>query len=106
MGGDLAQPYNDVDSATLLAAITNLTTDTSAAFWIGLVVSYYLFLKQMCAHKARPRLIQSLLGKIIVISKSNDELSAILSTRRLPQPQALKSEPKACIQPILARLSR
>ena len=36
MGGDLAQPYNDVDSATLIAAVANLTSDASAAFWIGM----------------------------------------------------------------------
>jgi len=35
MGADLAQTSNEVDTATLLAAITNLTSDTSAAFWIG-----------------------------------------------------------------------
>jgi hypothetical protein len=35
MGGDLAQPVNDIDSDNLLLAITNFTLDTSAEFWIG-----------------------------------------------------------------------
>ena len=35
MGGDLAQPYNDMDSDNLLLAITNFTSDASAQFWIG-----------------------------------------------------------------------
>jgi hypothetical protein len=35
MGGDLAQPSNELDSQTLYAAITNLSSDATAAYWIG-----------------------------------------------------------------------
>ena len=35
MGGDLAQPFNEMDSENLLLAITNFTSDAAAEFWIG-----------------------------------------------------------------------
>jgi hypothetical protein len=42
MGGDLAQPTNELESDNLLLAITNLTMDTSAEFWIGNFVQQFL----------------------------------------------------------------
>jgi hypothetical protein len=35
MGGELAQPSNEVDSLTLLSAIANFSLDTTATYWIG-----------------------------------------------------------------------
>ena len=36
MGGDLAQPFNDLDSLTLTTILSNFTGNiTSTSFWIG-----------------------------------------------------------------------
>ena len=35
MGGELAQPSNEVDSLTLFSAIANFSLDTTATYWIG-----------------------------------------------------------------------
>ena len=35
LGGDLAQPMNDLESQTLSTILANFTNSTTGSFWIG-----------------------------------------------------------------------
>jgi hypothetical protein len=37
LGGDLAQPLNDLESQTLSIILANFTNSTSGSYWIGKV---------------------------------------------------------------------
>ena len=40
LGGDLAQPMNDLESQTLSTVLTNFTTSTLGNYWIGKLVLF------------------------------------------------------------------
>jgi len=41
LGGDLAQPMNDLESQTLSIILANFTNSTQGTYWIGILISIY-----------------------------------------------------------------
>jgi hypothetical protein len=40
LGGDLAQPMNDLESETLSIVLSNFTNSTLGSYWIGKLISF------------------------------------------------------------------